>query len=132
MTVSRSRTALAVFFLVGFGVPWTGAIIARLQHVNSPQIRPAFMIAGAFCSVAGVLATYLESGPSGLRDLAKRCLIYRVPTIWWIYALFLPLGVHVIATFIYAAVHKQVLPFKPTNLVNQWWMLYIWAFGFLQ
>jgi len=71
MTTPRSRTALAVFFLVGFGIPWTGAIVAWLKHVNSPQITPAFMITGAFCSVAGVLATYLEGGVSGLRDLAK-------------------------------------------------------------
>jgi len=40
--------------------------------------------------------------------------------------------VHVIATFIYAAAHKQVISFKPGNLLNQWWMPYLWAFGLLQ
>src|SRR5215813_9767980 len=132
MTTSRSRIALTAFFLVGFGIPWAGAIVARLHHVNSPQLTHGFMIAGAFCSVGGVLATYLESGASGLRDLAKRCVIYRVPVVWWIYALFLPLAVHVVATLIYAAAHKQVVSIQPANLFCQWWRLYIWALGLLQ
>jgi uncharacterized protein len=132
MTTSRSRTALVVFFLVAFGIPWAGAIVAKLKHVNDPQISPAFIIAMAFCSVAGVLATYVETGRQGLKDLARRCLIYRVPLAWWIYALFLPFGIHLVATFIYAAALQHLGPFKPANLLNQWWMLYIWAFGLLQ
>ncbi len=132
MTTSRPRTALAVFFLVAFGIPWAGAIIARLKHINDPQIIPAFTIAMAFCSVAGVLATYVETGSQGLKDLVKRCLLYRISAVWWIYALFLPFGIHLPATIIYAAALQHLGPFKPANLLNHWWMLYIWAFGLLQ
>jgi len=121
-----------VFFLVGFGVPWAPAIAARLRHVSFPYATPAFMIGAAFCSVAGVLATYVEGGRFGLRDLARRCVLYRVSVVWWIYALFLPLGGHVIATVFYCAAHHRLVPIRPMNLFHQWWMLYVWAFGLLQ
>lgn len=132
MTISRTRAALAVFFLVGFGVPWAAGITAKLKHVNSPETTAVFMIGGAFCSVAGVLATYLEGGRSGLRDLGRRCVLYRVSFVWWAYALFLPLGGHVIATSLYCAAHHRLAPIAPMNLFHRWWMLYVWAFGLLQ
>jgi hypothetical protein len=31
MTTPRSRTALVLFFLVAFGIPWAGAIIAIVE-----------------------------------------------------------------------------------------------------
>jgi uncharacterized protein len=132
MTISRTRAALAVFFLVGFGVPWAAAIAARLRHISFPYTSPAFMIGTAFCSVAGVLATYVEGGSSGLKELAKRCVLYRVSVVWWVYALFLPPGGHVVATLLYFAAHHRLVPIRPMNLFHQWWMLYVWAFGLLQ
>lgn len=132
MIASRSRLSLGVFILVGFGVPWAAAVVAWLRHSSFPEAPPTFMVAAAFCSVAGVLATYIEAGGSGLKDLAKRCVLYRVSVVWWSYALFLPLGVHILATLIYAAARRHVVPFQPTNLLHEWWMLYVWAFGFLQ
>lgn len=132
MIMSRSRVALGVFFLIGFGVPWATAIVARLKHVNFPQITPVFMTGMACCSVAGIVATYLEGGGSGLRDLAKRCLLYRVPVIWWAYALFLPLAVHITATLFFTALHHRIVPIRPMNLLHQWWLPYSWVFGLLQ
>ena len=132
MVASRSRLSLGVFILVGFGVPWSAAVVARLEHIGFPEATPSFMIAGAFCSVAGVLATYIEEGSSGLKDLARRCVLYRVSLAWWVYALFLPLGAHVIATLLYGAAHHRFAPIRPMNLFHQWWMLYVWTFGLLQ
>lgn len=100
MSISRTRAALAVFFLVGFGVPWAATIAARLRHISFPYTSPAFVIGAAFCNVAGVLATYMEGGSSGLKGLARRCVIYRVSVVWWVYALFLPPGGHVLATLL--------------------------------
>jgi len=131
--ISRSRLSLAVFFLVAFGVPSATAIAARLKHTTFPYATPAFMIGGAFCSVAGVLASYIEGGISGLKDLARRCALYRVSINCWIYAVFLLPGVHVIATLLlYWAEHHRVAPIRPMNLFHDWWMLYMWAFGLFQ
>ena|SRR5215469_186387 len=68
---------------------------------------------------------------SGLRS-GKTMPDRSSPLVWWIYALFMPLGVPVIATLFYAAAHKQVVPFKPANLFDRWWMLYMGAFVLLQ
>ena len=132
MLLSRSRLALRVFFLVAFGVPWATAIVARFKHVHSPQTTPIFMLGTEFCSVAGVLATYLEGGGSGLKDLATRCVLYRVPLVWWAYALLLGPGAHIVATLLFAGAHGRLVPVNPTNLFHQWWLPYVWVFGLLQ
>lgn len=132
MIISRSRLSLGVFFLVGFGVPWGTAIAAKLKHIEFPQRVPAFMIGFAFCSVAGVLATYVDAGPSGPRDLARRCVLYRVPAVWWVYALLVPPAVHVIATLLYSAAHHRLVPIRPMSLFHQWWLPYLWVFGLFQ
>ena len=75
--ISRSSASLVAFFLIGFGVPWAAAIAARLKHISNPYIMPAFMIAEAFCSVGGAIATYIEGGGLALKQLARRCALYR-------------------------------------------------------
>lgn len=123
---------MIVFFLVAFGIPWTAAIAARSAHVPFPEGTPAFMIAAAFCSVGGVLAVYVEGGRLGLRELARRCTLYRAPFVWWLYALLLALGVHALATVIYAAFHGRIGPVRPMALFREWWLLYMFGFGMLQ
>jgi hypothetical protein len=90
---------LIVFFLVSFGIPWATWIALKISHISFTEGPPlALMVGAAFCSVGGVVATYIENGRSGLRDLARRCVLYRVSVAWWFYALFLVLGVHVAAS----------------------------------
>ena len=105
-----------------------------MNHVSFAQGPPlAFMVGEAFCSVAGVVATYIESGLRGLRDLAHRCMLDRVSLLWWLYALLLALGIHVVATVIYsAAVNHPVGPFKPMQFFQQWLLFYMFAFGLFE
>jgi len=130
--ISPSRASLIVFFLVAFGIPWTAAITAKLKLVSFSENTPAFMIEAAFCSVAGIVATYMEGGLPAVRDLGRRCVLYRVSVGWWVYALFLPFGVHLGATVLYAASGHHLGPLRPMELVRQWWQLYIFAFAMLQ
>jgi len=133
MNFSRGSAATIVFFAVAFGVPWGTWIALRARHVSFAQGPPlAFMLGAAFCSIAGVIATFIEAGLSGIKDLARRCVLYRVPIAWWLYALLMPLGVHVVATFIYGTVHGRVGPIRPTELFHQWWLFYIFVFGLFQ
>jgi uncharacterized protein len=133
MSFSRRTVAMVVFLIIAFGIPWGTWITLRVRHASFTQGTPlAFMIGAAFCSVAGVIATYIEAGLSGIRDLARRCVLYRVSIAWWFYALFLALGVQVVATVIYGAVHGQVGPLRPMELFHQWWLLYGFAFGMFQ
>jgi hypothetical protein len=59
-------------------------------------------------------------------------VLYRVPVAWWLYALFLTLAVHVVATVIYGTVHGRVGPVSPMELFHQWWLFYIFVFGLFQ
>jgi membrane protease YdiL (CAAX protease family) len=133
MSLSRRNTAMVVFFVLAFGIPWGTWGALRVRHVSFAQGSPlAYMLGAAFCSVAGVVATYVEAGLFGVKDLARRSVLYRVPIAWWLYALLLPLGVHVVATVAYGAVHGRVGPFRPMELFHQWWLFYIFAFGLFQ
>ncbi len=133
MTFSRRTGAIIVFFAIAFGVPWGTWNALRAKHVSFDQGPSlAYMLGTAFCSVAGVVATYIEAGLSGVKDLARRCVLYRVPIAWWLYALFLPLGMHVAATVIYGAIHGRMGPVTPLELFRQWWLFYIWTFGLFQ
>jgi len=124
---------MIVFFLVAFGIPWATWIALRMKQVTFTRGTPlAFMAGAAFCSVGGVVAATIENGRSGLKDLARRCMLYRVPVAWWLYALFLALGVHAVATVIYGAVHGRVGPIKPMELFRQWWLFYMFLFGLFQ
>jgi uncharacterized protein len=123
---------MIVFFLIAFCVPWATLIAARRAHVAFPEGTPVFMLGLAFCSLAGVIATYIESGHAGLKKLAKRCTLYRVPVVWWLFALFLPMGVHAIATLIYGVAHGGVGAIRPMEIFHQWWLFYVFAFGLLQ
>jgi uncharacterized protein len=133
MSFSRRTAALVVFLTIAFGIPWGTWIGLRVRHASFTQGPPlAFMIGAAFCSVAGVIATYIEAGLSGVQDMARRCVLCRVSIAWWFYALFLALGVHVVATVIYGAVHGPVGPVRPMELFQPWWLPYVFAFGLFQ
>lgn len=124
---------MTAFFLVSFGIPWATWIALRMSHTSFAKGPPlGLMVGAAFCSVGGVVATYIESGRSGLMDLARRCVLYRVSFAWWLYALFLVLGVHVIATVIYSALHGGVGPIRPLELFRQWWLFYVFVFCLFQ
>jgi membrane protease YdiL (CAAX protease family) len=128
----RGKASVVVFFLVAFGVPWTTMLIVIARHIAFSELSAPFMLSAAFCSVGGVVATYVDSGRSGLKALARRCLLYQVPVAWWLYALFTPLGVHVLATLIYDILHGAVGAITPMELFHQWWQLYIFAFALFQ
>ncbi len=134
MNVSRRTASIVVFFAIAFVIPWGTWIGLRIRHVSFAQGPPlAWIVGAAFCSVASVVATYIEKGRRGLRDLAQRCVLYRVSVQWWLYALFLALGVHAVSTIIYAAaLHHPIGSVKPTELFRQWWLFYMFAFGLFQ
>jgi CAAX protease family protein len=133
MNISRRTASIAVFFLIAFCIPWATWIALRMRQVDFTHGTPLeFIIGAAFCSVAGVVATYIETGIVGVRDLAGRCVHYRVPIGWWLYALFLALIVHVSATVIYGSVHGRLGPVRPLELFHQWWLVFMFVFVLFQ
>jgi membrane protease YdiL (CAAX protease family) len=131
MNFPRQSVSVIVFFLVAFGIPWATWIVL-LRRVAAPEITLAFIVGSSFCSLGGVLATYIDTGRSGVRELARRCVLYRVSVAWWLYALFLVVAVHAVATIVYGAVHGKVGPITPMELFHQWWLIFIFIFGLFQ
>ncbi len=122
---------MIVFFIIAFGVPLTSSLTLRARHVIFPDSIPS-MIAAGFCSLGGIVATYVESGHAGLKALARRCVDYRVHVGWWLFALGFALTVHVAATVIYGAAHGRVGPISPVGLFHRWWLIYTFVFGIFQ
>lgn len=132
MSPQRRTISIVVFLLVACVIPWSTWITLRLKHVAAPENTLAFMASAAFCSVGGVVATYIAKGRSGLKDLAHRCVLFRVPFAWWLYALFLALAMHTIAAIIYGIAHGEVGPVRPLELFHQWWLFYTFLFILFQ
>lgn len=103
-----------------------------MRHIAVPETKISFLVGMAFCSVGGVVATYIESGRSGVKELARRCVLYQVSIVWWFYALFLAVAVHTVATVVYGAVHGKVGPITPMELFHQWWLVFVFIFGLFQ
>lgn len=66
--------------------------------------------------MAGFVASYVESGWAGPKDLIRRTLHVRFPITWWLYAFFLFSLGGVISTAIYGYAHGGIGPLKPLQL----------------
>src|SRR5579871_1865148 len=92
-THSRPLLGVVVFFLIAFGVPWTGWILLRrtmpLDHMFD-SIRTYWFTAAP--SVAGFAAAFAEGGLPGLREFSRRVLDVRTSPLPWLLALLLPLS----------------------------------------
>lgn len=88
------RSPMFWFFLVAFGLPWLGWSSLRIFEVNEPSaLRTALFYTGDFCSVAGLVAMYVQAGKAGVIDLLKRCIRVDVSPLWWLIALVLPITI---------------------------------------
>jgi membrane protease YdiL (CAAX protease family) len=111
-----SRATL-VFLLIAFGVPWTGWTLLNVLHPHHGTLLWwSLFLTGCFCSVAGFVAAYVESGWCGLGMLLQRTLHVRFQITWWLYALFLFALGGIISTAIYGYAHGGIGPLKPLLL----------------
>ena len=88
---SSLKNPMVLFFLVAFGMPWLGWSSIHFFGMTEPSpLRTALFYTGDFCSVAGFVAIYAQSGKAGVIDLLKRCVRFNVPIIWWMIAIGVP------------------------------------------
>ncbi len=115
MTSIWKRRSTWVFFAIAFGVPWCGWITANLlaaQGYNGALLQWLFY-AGDFCSVAGFVATYVDEGRAGIKDLIRRCFRWRPGVGWWLYSAFLPVLWTATAVVIWGVRHGGVGHVRP-------------------
>ena len=132
------------FFTVGQVFPWAAAV-ANLNGRDWPM-QP-FVLASTLIGLLlpTLVITRIVDGPTGLRDLWRRALTWRVGLLWYAAAfLLLPLVALVIGVLIggspadvsggalLAAVGPHfLLPLAITFLPNNWWEEVAWM-GFVQ
>jgi len=59
---SRERTALLVFAIVSTVIPWAGVFVLRSHGWHHTWSIPLFVVASAFCSLAGIAAVLIQHG----------------------------------------------------------------------
>jgi uncharacterized protein len=127
----RKVNPTLVFFLIAFGVPWSVQIFMALKHIPLIPVWPGLIVANGFCSVAGFVAAYCESGWAGVAELGHRCVRYRASKGWWAYTLLLNFAIANGTTLVYGLVHGVVGPLRLQDLARQWWLPFTFLFGFI-
>jgi hypothetical protein len=74
-------------------------------------------LTGWGASAAGLISTYLEEGPSGVRRLLRAAVRFSVPLRWWLFALLVPVLVTAGSTLCYVAASGNVVGFEPSRFL---------------
>jgi membrane protease YdiL (CAAX protease family) len=114
----RQRST-AVFFLVAFGAAWIGwSFYQALDLDRSTVLGETLFVSGWFCSLGGFAAWLVARGRAGVRDLARRCVLWRVPLVWWLVALLLPMAYQIAAFSLYGAFSGGVGTVRPSAIAH--------------
>jgi len=127
----RKANSTLVFLLIAFGVPWSVQLFMVFKGIPLIPVWPGLIVANSFCSVAGFVAAYCESGWAGVTELGHRCVRYQASKGWWAYTLLLNLGIASVTTLAYGLVHSVVGPLKLQDLAHQWWLPFTFLAGFI-
>jgi membrane protease YdiL (CAAX protease family) len=127
----RKANPTLLFLLIAFGVPWSVQLFMALKRIPLIPVWPGLIVANGFCSVAGFVAAYCESGCTGVTELGHRCVRYQASQGWWAYTLLLNLGIANVTTLAYGLLHGVVAPLKLQDLAHQWWLPFAFLAGFI-
>jgi membrane protease YdiL (CAAX protease family) len=127
----RKANPTLVFLLIAFGVPWSVQIFMAIKRIPLIPVWPGLIVANSFCSVAGFVAAYCESGSAGVTELGHRCVRYQASKGRWAYTLLLNFGIANATTLAYGLVHGVVGQSRLEDLTRQWWLPFTFLFGFI-
>src|SRR5688572_4822991 len=99
-----------VFILIGFGIPWIGwSVVAVMGDELTRMQRMALHYTGDFCSIAGIVATYVAAGKPGLQEFWRRCIDWRAPVWVWAFIFLVPTVITLVAVQVWALQPGNVL-----------------------
>jgi membrane protease YdiL (CAAX protease family) len=116
-------TASATFLVLAFAISWISWIPAAL---SSQDILPfdfpfvLFVLAGYGPSLAGVIMAWMENGKSGVQELLKRLLLWRVGIQWYAFALFSTALMAACAAFVYPFFSGETVHIDVASRLGSW------------
>jgi len=106
-----------VFFAISFGLPWLGWTALALSGLDRGTTAARLLFyTGDFMTVGGLVATYVAAGGEGLRHLLRRAVRIRVPVLWALFAIAVPLVVSLVTMLIYGSTHDGIGRFEIAGL----------------
>lgn len=114
---NKLKNPMLWFFLVAFGLPWLGWSSIKFFGMDEPSaLRTALFYTGDFCSVAGLVAMYVQAGKAGVIDLLKRCIRVNVAPVWWLIVIVLPFLISFTGYLLVGALDGGLGPIRLSNL----------------
>ncbi len=89
------RYSLVLFFLLAYGLSWGNYLLAARQP-GFPFLYPFGPL------IAALIVASASGGWGGLKELARRCLRWRVGLQWYAAALLVPLGIGLVTVYLSA------------------------------
>ena len=119
MPNSQIAPSFATFFSIAFVVPWVGWSLLSFGAVstNSPFAYPLFL-SGVACSIAGVVATFVDQGWRGVGQCLFSAAKIWAPLRWWLYVLFVPIVWQLSAALLFLNFTNASLLIKPQALLD--------------
>jgi hypothetical protein len=96
------------------------SIYQALDLDRSTALGETLYLSAWFCSFAGFIAWYVEGGTPAVKDLARRCVRFRVPLRWWLVVLALPIVYQMAAFALHGVLAGGVGEFRPSAIADYW------------
>lgn len=100
---ARERFPLPLFFVLLFLISWPGAlpmILASYGKTVSPPVKLLQILMLFGPAIAACLASMINSGRQGLKQLLSGLLIWRVHAGWYVLAVIVPPLIYAVALFL--------------------------------
>ncbi len=110
------RHALAIYFILAFGIAWIGSfvfvgpIFLAGEDIEFSDGGPMALAMLGAPFIAGILMTYLVDGKSGLNELFVRIKKYKVAGRWYLPLLIFPTLLFLVAVLLGVFVDSEMAP----------------------
>ena len=121
-TSFSTRYPVAVFFLLAIGLTWILMIVDALGSQGILPFRlplPLMIVMGYMPTLATVMVVGKTQGRAGIRVLFRKLLIWRVGLRWYLFAIFGPAVIYMLAIVLYNGIEPLAhLPILSDRLLS--------------
>jgi membrane protease YdiL (CAAX protease family) len=115
------RYPLTAYFLIALGISWVVVFVVVTTDLPTTWVTIVAITAGP--ALSALIMTAATEGRIGVRHLLRRLVFWRVPFVWYLFAI---LGVPAIFVLGTVFLPGAAASFDPLTL--QRWLAYLWLF----